>query len=315
MEKQYFKGLFGQENLKKQLSFYIQGQRSSGVAPTILFNSRRGTGKTTFATSYAKNLIDSATGRPKVLLSLNASGIKSPSQFVSDVYTPFCSSGQSVTIMIDEIHEASKSLVNALLTILQPNKNHINYFNDGGATVTFDFRNISWVFCTTHLNKIPYSKPFSDRCVISQFEEYTEDDLGKILVSNLEGARVDKDILSNIVPTLRHNPRQACRTATNINLYCKSKGKNLFDAPDWESLRKTLNILPYGVFPLELQELRALENGAKTLTVIGSKLGLDATSVRMDTENYLLEQDLISIDGKRSLTTKGRLLLKEVNGA
>ena len=56
----------------------------------------------------------------------------------------------------------------------------------------------------------------------------------------------------------------------------------------------------------EKQILEVLNNcGSCTLTGLSAKLGLSKTAVQRDHELYLLNKNLIEIDGKRQITTEG----------
>ena len=58
-----------------------------------------------------------------------------------------------------------------------------------------------------------------------------------------------------------------------------------------------------------LQILEVLNNcGSCTLTGLSAKLGLSKTAVQRDHELYLLNKNLIEIDGKRKITNEGMKL-------
>ena len=51
-----FKNLIGQDEVKRQLSFYADAQNKTGVAPFLMLSGAKGLGKTEFAKQYAEAL-------------------------------------------------------------------------------------------------------------------------------------------------------------------------------------------------------------------------------------------------------------------
>ena len=75
---------------------------------------------------------------------------------------------------------------------------------------------------------------------------------------------------------------------------------------DLAELCDSVGILPLGITYTEKQILETLNAcGSATLTGLAAKLGLSKTALQRDHELYLLNKDLIAIDGKRKITTKG----------
>ena len=48
-----FKNLIGQDEVKRQLSFYADAQNKTGLAPFLMLSGAKGLGKTEFAKQYA----------------------------------------------------------------------------------------------------------------------------------------------------------------------------------------------------------------------------------------------------------------------
>ena len=68
-----------------------------------------------------------------------------------------------------------------------------------------------------------------------------------------------------------------------------------------------------GLTNTEKQLLTALkEIGSATLTGLSAKLGLSKTALQRDHEMYLLNKNLIEIDGKRKITARGLKLCNEL---
>ena len=110
----------------------------------------------------------------------------------------------------------------ALLTILNPNKDNRNTFAYEDYTVDFDFSRQTFMFATTEAHKIFHA--LIDRCDRIDMEEYTLNELGKIVQLNLdnESFKADADVLEEVASVLRGNA-----SVRPIN----STGANPFSAP------------------------------------------------------------------------------------
>ena len=101
------------------------------------------------------------------------------------------------------------------------------------------------------------------------------------------------------------------KRAKEIELYCGSKNRNVFGLNDWADLKDQVGILPLGITHTEKQILEALNNcGSATLTGLAAKIGMSKTALQRDHELYLLNKDLIEIDGKRKITSQGLTICK-----
>ena len=115
-------------------------------------------------------------------------------------------------------------------------------------------------------------------------------------------------VIDEIASTVRNNARSAVKRAKEIHLYCGAKEKTTFNEIDFNELADHVGILPLGISYTEKQILSALKNGSCTLTGLSAKLGLSKTAVQRDHELYLLNKNLMEIDGKRKITKAGREL-------
>lgn len=307
----YFDNIIGQPEVKRQLGFLIDGYKSTGTTNNLIFNAKRGAGKTILAREFSRNLVIPETKRIKPMIEFNAGEIKGVNPFFSDIVIPHIV-GNHLTVFIDEAHEINKSLMNILLSVLAPTGDNVNWVTHQGNSYEFNFYRLTFLFATTNMNKL--SKPFQDRLMRLELSNYGISDLLKIMRRNLpKDIHLMDNLGREIMSTVRSNPRQTVRMARNIEIYARNNKKHEFDARDWKILKYTLNIKPLGLNPIEIQALNILNrsNGA-TLTHLASKLQLDGTTVRNDTESFLLDQDLIKIDGKRFITQRGVEVLKEI---
>ena len=169
------------------------------------------------------------------------------------------------------------------------------------------------MFATTEAESIFHA--LMDRCERLDLEEYTYDELGKIVAINLTDGEIEEDALVEIAPTLRGNARQAQKMANNIKAYLASKRHSKFGMDDWNALKYALGILPLGLSRIELQVLRILYAVKEcSLTNIAAKTGLTPECLRRDFEMYLQKHSLMEITTSgRSITPKGQKYLRELD--
>jgi Holliday junction resolvasome RuvABC ATP-dependent DNA helicase subunit len=304
----YFPDIIGQNTVKKMLGFFIDGFKSTNIVPHLMFTAPRGCGKTTMATAMAKNLTD-LDGRPKPLITLNCSTIRNLKQFFNQFVIPYMND-RDATILFDEASELPKDVMMALLTILNPNKENRTSFSYEEYTVDFDFKRISFLFATTEGQAIFHA--LMDRMERVDLEEYSHDELGKIVMMGLEGYTVEKKVLREVSTVLRGNARAAQKMATKIKLACDSKYKDHFNMDDWNKLKDKLGVLPLGLLTMELNILRILaERKEVRLAALAAITGLSRACIQKDYEMYLTKMGLMEINsGGRAATAKGLKYLK-----
>lgn len=305
----YFATMVGQPALKRQLSFYVEGFRRTGIIPNLLFCAPRGAGKTKFSELTARCLAE--VNREKKFIEINCSSLKNVGSFFNRVVGPYLVD-RDATVLFDEASELPKSLTMALLTILNPNEQNFNIFTFDGTDYLFDFTRHTFLFATTEPQKIFHA--LKDRLKILHLEEYQPEHLAAILQRHLKDFKVDTSILNEVATVLRGSPRQAVDLGKEIQRYLVTKHRTEFDWQSWEELKYILNILPLGVNQTELSLMRYLcRRNEASLTMLHSKLGLTKESIQRDAEIYLLKNDLIEIGQRgRHLTQKGREYLKSL---
>ncbi len=117
-----FKNLIGQDEVKRQLSFYAKAQNATGVAPFLMMSGAKGLGKTEFAKEYASNL-KNKDGSKRPFLEINCSTIKNANAFFEQIFLPIVMHNE-IAILLDEAHMLPKDLVNAFLTVFNTEKGH-----------------------------------------------------------------------------------------------------------------------------------------------------------------------------------------------
>ena len=115
--------------------------------------------------------------------------------------------------------------------------------------------------------------------------------------------------LDEVSKTVRNNARSAVKRSKEISLYCGSKETSHFTLEGFRDLSAKIGILPLGLTNTEKQILTTLKViGSDTLTGLSAKLGLSKTALQRDHEMYLLNKNLLEIDGKRKITARGMKL-------
>ena len=122
-ETTIFKNLIGQDEVKRQLSFYADAQNKTGVAPFLMLSGAKGLGKTEFAKQYS-NALKNKDGEKRPFLEINCSTIKNANAFFEQIFLPIVMHNE-ITILMDEAHMLPKDLVNAFLTVFNLSLIHI----------------------------------------------------------------------------------------------------------------------------------------------------------------------------------------------
>lgn len=303
MMNNYFKGLIGQNAVKSKLSFYLDAFYKTSQAPFLLMAGAKGLGKTEFAKSFAKNLCNTE-GDKRAFLEINCSTIKNNDQFFEQIFLPLIMDNE-ITILFDECHALPKDLTMAFLTIFNTESNSRKTFEYEGASFEFNFRQQTFIFATTETDKI--FPPLKDRFTVVDFEPYTTEELAEIIKICIPDVCFADDCIQEVAKTVRNNARSAVKRSKEVSLYCGAKEKTSFDLEDFRDLSSQIGILPLGLTNTEKQVLVSLkEIGSATLTSLSAQLGLSKTALQRDHEMYLLNKNLMEIDGKRKITSRGR---------
>lgn len=298
-----FNPIVGQEHIKRQLSFYLDAYKTSGVLPFLMFNGQRGIGKTEFARAVG-------AASKKVFLEINSSSIKNEKMFFEQMM-PQVQDTECV-LFFDEAHELPRKLVVAFLTIFNTEKKSVVYFTYQDVEYKFDFTKMSFIFATTELDRL--FAPFKDRLTIVDFVPYSNDEVKRIIQKRIPDVKFDTGVLNEIATTIRGNARSAVKRAKEIEMFCEAKNNPSFSLEDWQSLCHKANINTRGLSNTELQILTALkERGPLTLTMLSAITGLSVQALRKDAELHLLKLNFIQIDGKRHITSQGLRLLETIS--
>jgi Holliday junction resolvasome RuvABC ATP-dependent DNA helicase subunit len=304
-----FDNLIGQPEIKRQLEFYSQAYHKTSVVPFLLLNGAKGLGKTEFLKQFSKSLTNS-DGKPRPMLELNSSTIKSNQMFFEQIFMPIVQNNE-ITLFFDECHALPKDLVMAFLSILNTERTPFKEFNWREFTFEFNFTKISMIFATTELDKL--FAPLKDRMTILDFKPYKTDELSQIIKGRLDDVEFEDGVLEDIASTTRGNARSAVKRAKEIETYCETQNSNIFMKEEWNRLRQILGIKPLGLTNTEIQVLEILrDRGPSTLQTIAAVTGMSRTAIQRDAELYLLQRGLMKIEGTREITRLGTETLLEI---
>ena len=303
-----FPDIIGQSNAKRVLDFFCNGFKQTSIMPHLMFVAPKGCGKTTMAKATARRL--KAINNDKRYFEINCSTIKNVKQFFNQLVIPYMQD-RDATILFDECSEIPKDVSMALLTILNPNPDNQTSFTLEDYTVDFDFRRLSFMFATTETQSVFHA--LMDRLERVDLEEYTLDEMGKIVKLNLD-LDIEPKALEEIESVLRGNARAAQKMAQKIESYCKQNHITRFAYSDWQKLGKILSIYPLGLNITEIILLNILkDNKDCSLTNLSAKTGISKQAVQRDFEIYLQKHSLMDITtAGRNITAKGMEYLKKL---
>ena len=307
--KKLFPSVIGQKKARKRLSFYHKGYSATNISPHVMFIAPKGCGKTHLAKAYKDLLFQKDDkGTVKRFIELNCATVKNIKQLCDTVFIRYMQ--EEYTVLFDECHMMKDDVTAALLTICNPNPDNANTLVTDEHRLNFDFSRQTFMFATTEAHKVFHA--LMDRCERVDLEEYTHEEMGRIVALNLKGVKFDDGLLARIASTLRSNARKAQQMAGHITNYLSFMRKKDFTYIDWELLSDELSIYPLGVNQNELNVLRKLEGKTNaSLTYLSAATNMSKCSLQKDIELYLQKHDLMEIStAGRNITPRGKEFLK-----
>lgn len=307
--------LIGQTQIKKEISFFLDGYYKTNYYPNSILCGPRGLGKTAIARAIASELknIELKKGniQGKKFLEVNAVELKSAEIFFTQI-VPHILENQYITLFIDEVSELPLSVQKVFLTILNPTENHVTeYCEANGEKHIFDFTKITFISATT--NPSGLHPDLLDRLRRFEMEDYAPQELADIIQQKLSNIEFVGSALERLSETLRGNARQAVHRANDI----QTMGVKKFGDKEFDKLAETLSIYPLGLNKLEIKYLQELNRkGRSSLTDLCSRLSLTKEAVINDIEVYPRKQGLIAVEKSgRLITNLGRKIIKEVENS
>jgi Holliday junction DNA helicase RuvB len=315
--------VIGQGHVKAQIKQRVKSfLRTGGYLNPTLLVAPRGYGKTNIVRGMGKRLLLSTRDQHKPFVEINGSTLKSVGAFIDVVGRflagPDNAGAQEVTVFIDEIHAADPKVRNILLSFISPSSEGRCRVIHGGQEFEVDYRFLSLIMATTDAQKL--TEAFKSRCNVIAMNTYSRSEMKQILDQYLDSMakkhglprpHVTESVEDDLISICRRTPRFAVKYAEDLVNFCANENVDKVDRKVFLRFVKTFDVHPCGLNRNELRVLQALQDhGAMTLNALSACVGLEKRMIQLDCETILHEHGLIVIDGKRSITGKGRDVLR-----
>jgi len=310
---QYLDEIIGQKSVKSLLKIYGDSYSQTGILPFLLLVAQKGQGKTKLVRDFRKTLVKPDGTRPR-LIEVNASTVKSPTQFLSQLYNHW-TDGDGAVLFMDEIHEWPDKVQALFLTILEKDRNPIRRIQadigNGLEDFDFDFTKISFVCATTNHEKL--STALLDRLEEISLEQYSKEELFTILKKNTDIDICGK-IESKIKDIFRGHPRDCVKIAENLEKYAMAKNLDRIEESSWDEFCKIMGIHEHGFSNAEIQIIKALgeKGGEASLESLSASTGFTKGVIRQRYEHALLKRGMLEISARRNLTRIGVEFYKKI---
>jgi len=298
-----FEDCIGQTSVKRTLSVYIKSYKETGRLPFLNLTTQKGGGKTFFVRKF-REALERPDGTRPPMLEVNGSTIRNARSFFDQVFPVW--QEHKAFLFIDEGHNLPKDLQEVFLTALNVDKNPVRTVSFDGESYVFDFNQMSLCMATTNQEKL--CEPLRDRLEDISFQEYDEEELFEVYQNNLEcKVDLDQSIKQDIISVFRGNPRDAVKKAQSTKTYAAAANARKITQKVWGDLCSAMSINPNGLSHSEIQIVKALaQRGEMSLNGLASVTGFQRAAIQRDYEQLLVRKNIMKIDGKRSLTHKGK---------
>lgn len=187
MKDDLFKNIIGQDRAKLAIKdWYLHEEQ-----PLLIYGSS-GFGKTMFAESLGARTIDTTQMRGDRL---------------NSILKPIKESEDGEILFFDEIHSMQGKILEGLYKIIDKGT-----FYDTDLCIDLPIPRVKFVFATNILNPLP--EAFINRCRFVELEDYTEEELAKIVHARFP--EINKSSIPNIIKAAKGVPRTALSYAKSI---------------------------------------------------------------------------------------------------
>jgi Holliday junction DNA helicase RuvB len=297
-----FDDYIGQEELKNQLSIFIQAALSKGsnLPHTLLFGPP-GLGKTTLATIIA-NEMDSK------IVYTSAPAIEKP----ADLASLLLSLEDNDILFIDEVHRLKKIAEEVLYPAMEDSVIDITINSAGeNKIIRLPLKKFTLIAATTKPGVL--SKPFRDRFIINrQLKFYKQKEIEKIIyrTTKIIGLKITENACKEIAKRSRGTARIANNLLSMVGDYAIVKNNSKIDEFITVQALNDLNIDQYGLEYIDRKLMFTIfyifKNSPVGVKSLSSYLGEDSDTIEFIIEPYLIQKNLLNKTPRgRTLTDKG----------
>lgn len=289
LRPQSFDAFIGQQQLKDNLSVYIEAAKKRGEAlDHCLFAGPPGLGKTTLAT-----LVSKAIGSELFTISGPALDKKGDLAAVLTNLKPFD------VLFIDEIHRVPIAVEEVLYSAMEDFKLDIILGQGPGArTMRIDLPRFTLIGATTRSGLL--STPLRDRFGIHfVLEFYQPTDIQKILMHSATrlGVKIEEKGAIELAKRSRGTPRIANRLLRRVRDFADVHGKGVITEEITKAALSSLNVDHRGLDSMDKRILRTIiekfDGGPVGIDTLGSAIGEESQTLEDVYEPFLLQQGFI----------------------
>lgn len=298
-----FPEVVGQKKAKEKIAFFLASwQADSDMAfPTLLLTGSHGLGKTYVAKKIAQKM-------SRRFCEVNGSMIDNEKDFFESFIFEQVHGRSPVTVFIDECHKIPKSVMTALLTVLNPTRNNKVVIAYNGVDIVFDMTKINFVFATTDAYQL--LPPLKNRCEEVVFRPYSGDELIDMIRFYL-GENIDIDCdTSDLVQACRGRGRDTFVLTQNIKRFwaAYSIDEEKLSSDMWEKLKSILGIGKQGLYEREIELVNLIaKHGPISANNLATMMMVNEDNVRQELEVRPRELGLIESTSRgRSVTEQGQ---------
>jgi len=304
-----FRNVIGQSEACKKLNFYVDSHSNEMPIPTMLFTGSHGLGKT-----YLARMVADALGRELIEINCGSFGdTKISEKFIEEVLFNQVMGNTPKTLLLDESHKLPQKITTMLLTLLNPNRENVNYYTYKNWIIKFNMAKINVIFATTDAHKM--FDPLVDRCKEIYFHSYDRDELLGILDFYLPNVKLacNEDDISY---ACRGRGRDTFTLSQDIRRYCSLRKKSVITDLEWKEFKDIFDIHAYGLTSKEIELLEMLKDGNPiSCRNLAIKMMVNEHNVESELEVRLRELGFIdNVSGGRKITSEGLKCLQEIKG-
>lgn len=290
----------GQENVKTQLSIFIEAAKKRGEAlDHVLFAGPPGLGKTSLAQIVAEEM-----EVPFVMTAGPALEKK------GDVAAFLTALEPNSVFFVDEIHRLPRALEETFYPAMEDRKLPITVGQGAGArVVTLDLPPFTLIGATTRTGLL--TTPLRDRFgVFHRLEHYDHDDLAKIVVrsSKILDCAIDEAGAVEIARRSRGTPRVANRLLNRVRDYAEVKADGEISEQIAADALNLFEVDAEGLDRLDRAMLEAIcvkfGGGPVGLSTLAASVGEAEDTIEDVIEPYLLGQGFIQRTPRGRVATK-----------